>query len=93
MAGTSPAMTRIWRGHSGAERPIIARRPGFVLWRGQQEQQFASEGSGMHIDPKECHPAMDYSEHQKTYKLFCKLTAWTIIGVVAVMALLYFFVA
>jgi hypothetical protein len=60
---------------------------------GQQEQQFASEGSGMHIDPKECHPAMDYSEHQKTYKLFCKLTAWTIIGVVAVMALLYFFVA
>jgi hypothetical protein len=75
------------------DSPIIARRRAFVLWRGQQEQQFASEGSGMHIDPKECHPAMDYSEHQKTYKLFCKLTAWTIIGVVAVMALLYFFVA
>jgi hypothetical protein len=66
---------------------------GLCAMRGQQEQQFASEGSGMHIDPKECHPAMDYSEHQKTYKLFCKLTAWTIIGVVAVMALLYFFVA
>jgi hypothetical protein len=47
----------------------------------------------MHIDPKECHPAMDYTEHQKTYKLFCKLTALTIIGVVVVMAVLYFFVA
>lgn len=36
----------------------------------------------MHIDPKEGHPAMDYAEHQKTYSLFCKLTLWTIIGVV-----------
>lgn len=46
----------------------------------------------MHIDPKECHPAMDYTEHQKTYQLFCKLTALTIVSVVVVMALLYFFV-
>ncbi|HSD92658.1 MAG TPA: aa3-type cytochrome c oxidase subunit IV [Methyloceanibacter sp.] len=46
----------------------------------------------MHIDPKECHPAMDYTEHQNTYKLFCKLTVWTIIGVVATLALLYIFV-
>ena len=30
----------------------------------------------MHIDPKECHPAMDYTEHQKTYKLFIKLTIY-----------------
>ena len=47
----------------------------------------------MHIDSKECHPAMDYAEHQKTYKLFIKLTILTIVGVVAVMALLYLFVA
>jgi hypothetical protein len=47
----------------------------------------------MHIDPKECHPAMDYAEHQKTYKLFCKLTGLTILGVVVVMAALYLFVA
>jgi hypothetical protein len=46
----------------------------------------------MHIDPKECHPAMDYTEHQKTYKLFIKLTMVTIVGVVALMALLYIFV-
>ncbi|MGH6832691.1 MAG: aa3-type cytochrome c oxidase subunit IV [Methyloceanibacter sp.] len=46
----------------------------------------------MHIDPKECHPAMDYSEHKKTYKLFLKLTIWTIAGVVALMAFLYLFV-
>lgn len=46
----------------------------------------------MHIDPKECHPAMDYTEHQKTYKLFIKLTILTILSTVAVMALLYMFV-
>jgi hypothetical protein len=46
----------------------------------------------MHIDPKECSPAMDYTEHAKTYKLFCKLAAYTIVGVVAVMVLLAIFV-
>jgi hypothetical protein len=47
----------------------------------------------MHIDPKEGSPAMDYTEHAKTYKLFCKLTGLTILGVVVVMALLAIFVA
>ncbi|MFO7477501.1 MAG: aa3-type cytochrome c oxidase subunit IV [Methyloceanibacter sp.] len=46
----------------------------------------------MKIDPKECHPAMDYTEHQKTYSLFIKLSVWTVISVVIVMALLYIFV-
>lgn len=46
----------------------------------------------MHIDPAECHPAMDYNEHQKTYKLFLKLTGLTILGVVALMVLLAIFV-
>ncbi len=46
----------------------------------------------MHIDPKECHPAMDYTEHQKTYKLFLKLTAYTIVSVVVLMVLLAIFV-
>jgi len=74
--------------------PIVARKPAFVLWaRAREQQEQASEGSGMHIDPKEGHPAMDYAEHEKTYKLFCKLTAWTIIGVVIVMAALAIFVA
>jgi hypothetical protein len=36
---------------------------------------------------------MDYAEHQKTYKLFIKLTLVTIVGVVALMAFLYVFVA
>jgi hypothetical protein len=36
---------------------------------------------------------MDYAEHDRTYKLFCKLTLYTIVSVVAVMAFLYFFVA
>jgi hypothetical protein len=47
----------------------------------------------MRIDPKEGHPSMDYAEHEKTYKLFCKLTALTILGVVVVMAALAMFVA
>jgi hypothetical protein len=46
----------------------------------------------MHIDPKECHPAMDYSEHQKTYRLFLKLTLWTVVSVVVLMVLLALFV-
>ena len=46
----------------------------------------------MHIDPKEGHPAMDYAEHQRTYRLFLKLAIYTIVGVVALMAFLYIFV-
>jgi Bacterial aa3 type cytochrome c oxidase subunit IV len=52
----------------------------------------ASEGSGMHIDPKECHPAMDYSEHQKSYRLFLKGTIYLLLGVIAIMAFLFVFV-
>jgi len=46
----------------------------------------------MHIDPSEGHPAMDYSEHQRTYKMFLKLTLYTIVSVVALMTLLALFV-
>ena len=46
----------------------------------------------MHIDPAECHPAMDYSEHQKTYKLFLKLAMATVVGVALLMSLLAIFV-
>jgi hypothetical protein len=35
---------------------------------------------------------MDYTEHQKTYKLFLKLALYTIVGVVVLMALLAVFV-
>jgi len=45
----------------------------------------------MHIDPKEGSPAMDYTEHLKTYNLFCKLALYTVIGVAAVMVLLAVF--
>lgn len=46
----------------------------------------------MHIDPKECHPAMDYSEHQKSYRLFLKGTIYLLLGVIAIMAFLFVFV-
>lgn len=47
----------------------------------------------MHLDPKEGHPAMDYAEHDRTYKLFLKLTLWTIITCVVIVAVLALFVA
>ena len=46
----------------------------------------------MKIDPSECHPSMDYVEHQKTYKLFLKLTVYTIVSVVVLMVLMAIFV-
>lgn len=46
----------------------------------------------MRIDPKEGHPAMDYVEHEKTYKLFLKLSVVILASVVALMALLAVFV-
>jgi len=36
---------------------------------------------------------MDYSEHQRTYKLFLKLALYTVIGVAALLVLLEVFVA
>jgi len=35
---------------------------------------------------------MDYSEHQRTYKLFLKLALYTVIGVAALLVLLAVFV-
>jgi Bacterial aa3 type cytochrome c oxidase subunit IV len=46
----------------------------------------------MHIDPAECHPAMDYTEHRKTYRLFLKLALCAIVGVALLMALMAVFV-
>ncbi len=46
----------------------------------------------MHINPSEGHPAMDYAEHERTYKLFIKLTIATIVSVVVLMAFLAIFV-
>jgi hypothetical protein len=52
-----------------------------------------AQGSPMKMNPAEGHPAMDYAEHERTYKLFLKLTGLVIIGVVIVMAFLAIFVA
>jgi hypothetical protein len=46
----------------------------------------------MHIDPAECHPAMDYHEHTKTYGLFPKGAIYLSIGVIAILGFLYLFV-
>jgi hypothetical protein len=64
-----------------------------MLFARDERAKSARGEFAMRIDPKECHPQMDYTEHMKTYGLFCKLTAYTIIGVVAVMVILALFVA
>ncbi|MGB6347198.1 MAG: aa3-type cytochrome c oxidase subunit IV [Methyloceanibacter sp.] len=46
----------------------------------------------MHIDPSEGHPAMDYAEHQRTYKMFLKLSVYIVVATVALMAFLALFV-
>ena len=45
----------------------------------------------MHINPKEGHPDMDYAEHMATYKMFCKLTLWSVIIIAVIMALMGYF--
>lgn len=37
------------------------------------------------------HPAMDYAEHEKTYRMFLQLIKYTVAGVVVLLALLAFF--
>ena len=46
----------------------------------------------MRIDPSEGHPAMDYTEHQRTYRLFLKGTIVLVLGVAALMAFMAIFV-
>ena len=46
----------------------------------------------MRIDRSEGHPAMDYAEHERTYKTFLKLTGLLITGVIVLMACLALFV-
>jgi hypothetical protein len=46
----------------------------------------------MRIDPSEGHPAMDYAEHQRTYKSFLKGSILLVLGVAALMAFLAIFV-
>jgi hypothetical protein len=78
----------MWGGHGAAD---VARLPGFVLSRGRIWGERA-QGSGMHIDPSEGHPAMDYAEHQRTYKMFLKLSVYIVVATVALMAFLALFV-
>jgi hypothetical protein len=37
------------------------------------------------------HPAMDYAEHEKTYRIFLQLIRYTVASVALVLALLAFF--
>jgi Bacterial aa3 type cytochrome c oxidase subunit IV len=37
------------------------------------------------------HPAMDYAEHEKTYRLFLQCIKYTIAGVVLLLVMLAFF--
>jgi hypothetical protein len=37
------------------------------------------------------HPAMDYAEHEKTYRMFLQLIKYTVAGVALLLILLAFF--
>jgi hypothetical protein len=68
--------------------------PDFAIRHGRAKPQCNNGntgGSGMHIDPKEGHPDMDYAEHMGTYKMFCKLTLWSVISIAVLMALMGYF--
>jgi Bacterial aa3 type cytochrome c oxidase subunit IV len=58
----------------------------------KSKQPKRQKGSGMRIDRSEGHPAMDYAEHERTYKLFLKLSGYLIVGVIVLMACLAIFV-
>jgi hypothetical protein len=47
----------------------------------------------MKIDPAECHPDMDYDQHQQTYSLFIKMAVWGTLATAALVILLALFVA
>jgi hypothetical protein len=46
----------------------------------------------MKLNPSEGHPAMDYAQHERTYRLFLKGTLVLLVGVVVIMAFLAIFV-
>ncbi|MEL6297540.1 MAG: aa3-type cytochrome c oxidase subunit IV [Pseudomonadota bacterium] len=47
----------------------------------------------MSLDTSDGHPAMDYTEHKRTYSMFLKLTQITIVAVVLILlGMLYFLV-
>jgi len=46
----------------------------------------------MKIDLAEGHPSMDYAEHVRTYHLFLKLSAYTVVIVAIILAGLTLFV-
>ena len=78
---------------SGRDRPDYCPEGGlYGICAGGRPTSLRSEGSGMKINPSEGHPAMDYAEHERTYKLFLKLTVYLVVGVIVLMALLAIFV-
>jgi hypothetical protein len=56
---------------------------------GQNEHQFG--GTSMGINTTGGHPAMDYSEHMRTYESFLRLTKMLIAFLVVLLAGMYFF--
>jgi len=73
-------------------RSRIAQGGSFVVWRGVSLGENAEWESGMKIDPAEGHPAMDYAEHVRTYHMFLKLSAYTVVIAAIVLAGLTMFV-
>jgi hypothetical protein len=50
-----------------------------------------ADNHGTSADHSAGHPAMDYAEHEKTYKLFIELTKWGTIFNVVILVLMAIF--
>jgi hypothetical protein len=50
-----------------------------------------ADNHGNHAGNTGGHPAMDYAEHEKTYKLFVQLTKWGIVSNVVILILMAIF--
>jgi hypothetical protein len=60
---------------------FIAKACGAFNW---QETKFMANDHAQSVD----HPAMDYVEHERTYKLFLRLLKFTAIGVICILIFL-----
>jgi Bacterial aa3 type cytochrome c oxidase subunit IV len=78
----------------GPGQELLRDAPDFAISRSAKPQPTRNRPQGaveMHIDPKQGHPDMDYSEHLRTYQMFCKGTLYLTASVAVLMGLMAYF--
>jgi hypothetical protein len=65
---------------------------GWRRWVKEKSYKQPKKGrDGMGVNTSGGHPAMDYAEHERTYKAFLGWTKFTVVSVVIILAGMYFF--